>query len=804
MSEAKEVTANFNLKTYTVSYNANGATDGTAPINQSKTHGVNLLLATNSGNLENTGYTFAGWNTQADGGGTTYAVGSNYTNNETLVLYAKWILVTYIGGGFTHYGLITKGIARLNSNGTLDTSFTVGTGAYGVMSVAVQSDGKVLIGGQFHTYNDTFISRIARLNSNGTLDTSFTVGTGANNAVQSVAVQSDGKVLIGGEFTTYNDTARNRIARLNSNGTLDTSFTVGTGANNTVWSVAVQSNGKVLIGGQFTTYNDTAINRIARLNSDGTLDTSFTVGTGANNTVRSVAVQSDGKVLISGEFTTYNSTARNRIVRLNSNGTLDTSFTIGTGASLTVHSVAVQSDGKVLIGGQFTTYNSTARNRIARLNSNGTLDTSFTVGTGASSTVESVAVQSDGKVLIGGQFTTYNSTARNRIARLNSNGTLDTSFTVGTGANNIVWSVAVQSDGKVLIGGSFTAYNSTAINRIARLNSNGTLDTSFTVGTGANNNVTSVAVQSDGKVLIGGEFTTYNSTAINRIARLNSDGTLDTSFTVGTGASSTVRSVAVQSDGKVLIGGDFTTYNSTAINRIARLNSNGTLDTSFTVGTGANNTVTSVAVQSDGKVLIGGSFTAYNDTAINRIARLNSNGTLDTSFTVGTGANNNVTSVAVQSDGKVLIGGSFTAYNSTARNRIARLNSDGTLDTSFTVGTGANNTVNSVAVQSDGKVLIGGSFTAYNSTARNRIARLNSDGTLDTSFTIGIGANSTVWSVAVQSDGKVLIGGHFTTYNGTARNYIARLNSDGTLDTSFYNITNTVFDEAVYSITTTY
>ena len=165
------------------------------------------------------------------------------------------------------------------------------------------------------------------------------------------------------------------------------------------------------------------------------------------------------------------------------------------------------------------------------------------------------------------------------------------------------------------------------------------------------------------------------------------------------------------------------------------------------------------------------------------IARLNSDGGLDTGFNPGSGANSNVEYLALQSDGKVLIGGAFTNFNRTARIRIARLNGDGSLDAGFDAGLGANDSVFSVAVQSDGKVLIGGWFTNVNGTTRNFVARLNSDGTLDASFDPG--ANNTVYSVAVQSDGKILIGGDFSMVKGTSRNRITRLNSDGSLDGGF-------------------
>ena len=122
-------------------------------------------------------------------------------------------------------------------------------------------------------------------------------------------------------------------------------------------------------------------------------------------------------------------------------------------------------------------------------------------------------------------------------------------------------------------------------------------------------------------------------------------------------------------------------------------------------------------------------------------------------------ANGSVYAIAQQDDGKVLIGGTFTTVNGTARNGIARLNADGSLDTSFDPGTGADNFVQALAQQADGKVLIGGSFNDINGTARNGIARLNADGSLDTGFDPGTGANNIVFALAQQADGKVMIGG---------------------------------------------
>jgi len=331
----------------------------------------------------------------------------------------------------------------------------------------------------------------------------------ADGSVYSIAVQSDGKILIGGDFTTLNNgtITRNYIARLNPDGSVDTTFDPD--ANGTVYSIAVQpSDGKILIGGDFTSVGGTPRNHIARLNPDGSVDTTFDPN--ANRRVYSIAVQSDGKILIGGWFTNVGGTPRNYIARLKSDGSVDT---FDPNANDWVYSIAVQSDGKILIGGDFTNVGGTPRNYIARLNSDGSVDTTFN-DPNADDWVRSIAVQSDGKILIGGYFTNVGGTARNYIARLNSDGSVDT---FNPNANGLVYSIAVQSDGKILIGGWFTSVSWAARNYIARLNTDGSLDT---FNPDADSGVRSIAVQSDGKILIGGDFTGVSGITRNHIARL--------------------------------------------------------------------------------------------------------------------------------------------------------------------------------------------------------------------------------------------------------------------------------------------
>lgn len=371
-------------------------------------------------------------------------------------------------------------------------------------------------------------SNIARLTVNsgpaglapGSVDSSFVVGNGANNWVNIVQPwKSHGRLLLGGLFTTYNSVNRPYVAAVHPDGSLDTSFNPGTGPNGALVAMAVQPDNKVLIGGFFTTVGGVSRNRIARLIENGSLDTGFVVG--ASNKVSAIALQPDGRIIVGGEFTNFNGTAINRIVRLHPNGSIDSSFNVGVGADAAVQAIVVQPDKKILLGGVFSKFNNTTRAYIARVDENGALDSGFTPGTGPGGWLNSIALQADGKIVVGGIFDNFSGSPRGRVARLNANGTLDSTFTTGaTGANNWINSVAVQPDGKVIIGGIFTAYTGTNANYLARLNTNGSLDTSFVTGTGFTAAVQWVLAPDDGSVIIGSTGPTYNGATVNRLTRL--------------------------------------------------------------------------------------------------------------------------------------------------------------------------------------------------------------------------------------------------------------------------------------------
>ena len=360
-------------------------------------------------------------------------------------------------------------------------------------------------------------------------------------------------------------------------------------------------------------------------------------------------------------------------------------------------------------------------------------------------------------------------------------GTRDTSFTgPSLSYNGEVRAIALQPDQKLVIGGLFTSVNGlSTYNRLARLNSNGSLDTSFNPGGNIDNFITALAIQPDGKIIIAGRFTTFSNTSRNRIARLNPDGSLDTSFNPGTGANDAIEAMLRQPDGQILIAGSFTSFNGITRNRIARLNPNGQLDTTFNPGSGAdNNWVSALALQADGKILIGGSFSTVNGTPRTSVARLLWDGTLDSTFIPG--LNSWVKTLTVQPDGKVLAGGQFTRANNLTRNLIARLNTDGSVDTGFDARIGTGSEINTISIQADNKIVIAGQFGTIQGVSRINIARVWPDGTLDQGFSPGTGVNGRPYYLAMQADGKLLFGGGITSYNSSGISYLTRIHTGNT------------------------
>jgi len=385
-------------------------------------------------------------------------------------------------------------------------------------------------------------------------------------------------------------------------------------------------------------------------------------------------------------------------------------------------------------------------------------------------------------------FAAWRAASAGAAATLLASGDVDSNFDAGAittqFAPTFVNAIAVQPDGKILVGGIFDAVNGTERQGLARLNADGSLDASFNPAL-TTPTVKALALQPDGKVLVGGGFSINAIPSVRMIMRLNVDGSLDTTFNlVPSQTSDSVSSIAVEPDGNILIGGHFFFIGNTQTNGLARLNQNGSVNAGLgfvaTLGNSlaGNLDIKAIALQPDGKIVVGGEFLTPNVPAVNNLARLNTNGALDFAFG-NPQTNAPVDTLAIQPDGRILIGGAFSNVNGTTRPRIARLNVDGSVEAAFLPALSGGEII-SLLLQPDGKILIGGSLTSISGSPRRNIARLNADASLDSFYPAGTpgGANGAVRTIALQSDGKVLIGGEFTNVGGFVRSYVARLLAD--------------------------
>ncbi|OHD12846.1 MAG: hypothetical protein A2Y41_01970 [Spirochaetes bacterium GWB1_36_13] len=700
-----------NKTVYTKSSQKTG-TDSTAP--------VVAAPSVTASSPSSTGFT-VNWTPASDdatgGDSLQYQVYTSTTNNITTVTDAKTNGVPH--GGYRP-GETSLAVTGLNDNTTY----------YYTVSVKDAADNEAI----YTTGNQ----------KTGTDSTAPTVGTPGLTAgsvsatgltVNWTAAADDATGSSNLEYLVYISTSDNisTVADAEANGTAVGSYASGitsqaiTGlSNNTTYYYTVvvkdaAGNKSIYTKNSQTTANDTIVPTVGTpaLTSSSVTQTGLTVNwTAASDTVYAANTLQYQVCYSTAGFTNDVTTAKTKTCT-GYETNMTTKALTGLTAGTTYYYTVLVKDGS----GNESVYTQTSKT------TDGIMVSAFDSAAGADDSVFAVAVQSDGKVIIGGSFLNYRGTAINRIARINTDGTLDTSFTVGTGFDNAVYELLIQSDGKILVGGYFTTYNGTTVNYLTRLNADGTRDTSFNSGTAANNTVTALYQLSSGKILIGGAFTTYNGTSKPGIARLYSDGTLDTAFNnggSGTGGTNIdVNDIEVLTDGSILIGGTFTSYNGTSVNRIAKLSSEGAPDSAFTtgIGTGFNDIVYDISLLSNGNIVVVGDFTSYKGTASQRIAFINaSTGALETAFT--SGADNTIVSAAVQSDGKIVIGGVFTNYKGTARNRIARINTDGTLDTSFDPGTGADANVLCVRIGADGKITAGGLFTYFNASLKSGVVKL--------------------------------------------------------------------------------
>lgn len=704
----------------------------------------------------------------------------------------------------------------------LDPSFSPGAFTNGQITHAIlQPDGKLIIAGLFNKVHGVARHNIARLNADGTLDAGFDCGAGPNNGIGGILLQPDGKLIIFGVFARVDGIDReSSIARLNSDGSVDTSYDPGStllfdsnfqgpdGAlePGSVSGAVFQPDGRLVVVGSFSyvrTEGGTKIPRsgVTRFKSDGSFDSTFDPGEGFgysqdpdyNETAPLfVACQknapNDGKLVVEGFFDNYDGHPVKSVVRLNANGGFDETFTSTApeDANLVVGLITTHNDD-ILAFGYFSSFEGSPANGVVRLEKEGALDTTFQpllADYSSSATVWTVAEQADGKLLLGGQFHFLDGLRANNIVRVQPNGQRDSSFdaseAAGTSCFNVRAIVAESEDNRIFVGGYFSTYDGEPRNNLAWVQQNGALAPTFEQFSGVTDyepQVYALLAQPDGKVVVGGFFSQFQGGPHYNIVRLNADGTIDPDFNSAVQTEGSVRAMALQPNGKIIIAGNVRAVNGIPRRGIARLNSDGTLDTSFDPGLGADNTIYSVALDPTGNVYAVGAFENFNGIPRNRVAKLGSTGLLDGTFDPGTGANSNVYSVALADSGTILIGGSFSRYNGIAAGRIARLNRmTAAIDPAFNQGgSGFDSTVRVVTTRPDGSYFAAGSFSSYNGVSHLGVLRLKVNGAPDQNF-VGTSLSQSILTLGFLGGGIIA--------GGQGAGFPIHLTSSGILDYS--------------------
>jgi uncharacterized delta-60 repeat protein len=619
--------------------------------------------------------------------------------------------------------------------------------------------------------------------------------------VQSVLPLANGKIVVAGGLSS-SPAGVLRVARLNRDGTSDFEFvSPRTPENDQVWALASQSDGKLLVGGSFTQMNGLSRTGLVRLNRDGSLDMAFNpLFAPQGVVVNSVAVQPDGELLVSGLFGSVNGSDHNSIVRLNPDGTVDPSFqgqvqSADKQLPYAVDGLLLQPDGRILIrmGGNGFSVDGQASWSPARLNTDGSIDPSFIPATGFG---DPILLQSNSRIL------TYSPYTHSDVRRFNADGSVDPSFQLQIDPGRSIWGVLPTTEGGLLVGE--WDVDGTAL--LCRLTNTGLIERTYPLNNAVIPYSPLVLVNAGDALFLGGSFSQFNGVPCPGIVRLlplgnTMQGLQFSSSTTEVGedaASATLLVVRTGNGGTGLTAGYATEGDP------AYAGTTGTIcfapfetmkELTFPIlhdPTVNSNRQFSVRLTNPGPGVLLGAGPAASIITIHDVERP---GGVDFTFTPSIrSANyplNRVEHLALQPDGKVLASGGFVSSDGDTLTTLERLNPDGSLDQEFEVvvqpdtGWGVSSTVSFIIPRSNGKLVVGGRFTRVSGEARNGLARLEPDGSLDESFDPDELVSGPVGAVAVQDDERILVAGAPSPNGAPPQPILARLNPDGESDPSF-------------------
>lgn len=694
-----------------------------------------------------------------------------WRNGEVTAVVRQADGMLIIAGMFTHLNGIPCGsLARLHPDGSLDPSFAPPANlTWSALALGIQSNGRIIAVGS---------GGITGLKPDGSLDATFTPASNIST-VRALVVLPDDKLLVGGLFPG----SRPNLARLQSNGTIDTTF-ADPGVDGIVNCLAVQPDGKVLASGYFNRVDFGYVTSVARFNTNGTRDTNFAMvpfklGASNSGSGSAIALQSDGKILVGGSFDSVNNVARNNLVRLHTNGTVDGTLVSGSSRDDFIRCLSQLPDGRIAVGGAFQSYAGAARSSWVVLDSQGALTPGNVDLRG--SYVGAALWLPDARIVLVGSLWSAGGQPHLGLVRLEAGGTsVDASFTPHTTRPGSVNAIQRQPDGKALVMGNFTYIGGpppTGLYRpsIFRIQADGSVDNGFDAGSGFHIPPQCAATGPGGRILVAGPFESVNGVLRKTVAALLPNGAVDPVFAPVGGPDGSVTTILADPDGRVTIGGWFLNFSGQPRPHFARLDTSGQLTADYQGLTVPNHGVLAGLRLPDGSFWAGGHFTTINGNPQQYLAKLQSNGTIDPSGTPA--LNGSVLKLAAQSGEAFFAGGTFTTASGSPRALVVKLTATGAVDSGFApalaTSTSAPSTFTAMAPDESGRLYVAGTWAG---TLPNRILgllRLRSDGSHDPTFDTGVAGGNV--SAIAPIDGGLLVGGTFTEWNGQPRYGLVRL-----------------------------
>jgi uncharacterized delta-60 repeat protein len=641
--------------------------------------------------------------------------------------------------------------------------FHLSNDPYFIDCAVKQPDGKFLISGTFHRFDNKPVANLLRFNSQGALDTTFNLATGTDQNIFAITAHADGSIVLAGNFTQYQkQRVQIPFIRITANGTLDASFQPQRSGIITynISAIQVLADGKILVAGWGINPNQVGLSTIMRLNKDGSADQSFKLNV-CDEYINGIKPGPDSSIIVHGSFRNWNNAAVTGIIRLKSTGEMDPGFVLqGTAlqsiyGSATVSKIIVLPDTGLLVAGNFDYYNNIRVNKIVKLHKDGSQDAGFNLDPNVhASWIDNIELLTDGAIVVSGS------------ASINSNNK---------------WLVKVKADGSLFTSNAFV----------------GPDQYPATFG------VKGLFSLAQGEFIAVGSFTgKVSGTNIGVFNKFNATAQPYLDHLLPFSKKGRVIETAVDSAHRIIVVGNFNQYGeqvSDQRNYIARLMPDGSLDSSFKTS-GSNGFISGVALQKNGQIVVTGSFTELNGRAYNGIGRFNENGSVDLSFNPGSGPDDrNMYDVHVSASQQIYVTGSFDQFNNVLHEGVVKLNANGTVDHAFTTAGLGVNGPNSIITLPDGKVIYGESshHTVKFFDKPMRLNKVDSQGRPDPSFKPPVLDYPIAKKVRIGAGGSIYwLGTIYHDNNNPTRvdQPIIRLHPNGALDTiAFHNLPSNLF-----------